>query len=152
MEKPAPLKMFRPQQFFRSVQTQEKPAPKIPPVVKPLKSKVPYDVTIPRTHFVRDPRALTKGRPTFFDCDSHVLKLTKAAQKLTPRQKSDLACSLAINALQHIGEETYAPARNFDSDSYIQSLAKETEKNLESVVAKHAEYKKTFSIRKSRNM
>ena len=97
--------------------------------MKPLKSRVPYDVTIPRTHFVRDPRVLTKNRSTFSDCDSHVLKPTKAAPKLTPRQKSALAHSLAINALQHIGEETYAPARNFDSDSYIQSLAKEAEKN-----------------------
>ena len=95
---------------------------------------------------------LTKGRPTFSDCDSHVLKPTKAARKLTPRQKSALAHSTAINTLQHIGEETYAPARNFDSDSYIQGSAKEAEKNLESVIAKHAEYKNTFSIRKSRNM
>ena len=79
-------------------------------------------------------------------------KAAKAAQKLTPRQKTALAHSIAINALQHIGEETYAPARNFDSDSYIQGLAKEPEKNLESVIAKHAEYKNTFSIRKSRNM
>ena len=63
-----------------------------------------------------------------------------------------MAHSIAINALQCIGEETYAPARNFDSDSYIQGLAKEAEKNLESVIAKHAEYKNTFSIRKSRNM
>ena len=124
MKKPEPPKTFRPQQFFRSVQTQEKPAPKM----------------------------LTKGRPTFSDCDSHVLKPTKAAHKLTPRQKSALAHSIAINALQCIGEETYAPARNFDSDSYIQGLAKEAEKNLESVIAKHAEYKNTFSIRKSRNM
>ena len=66
---------------------------------------------------------LTKGRPTFSDCDSHVLKPTKAAHKLTPRQKSALAHSIAINALQLIGEETYAPARHFDSDSYIQGLA-----------------------------
>ena len=149
MKKPEPLKTFRPQQFFRNVKTQEKPAPKTPPVVKPFKSRVPYDVTIPRTCFVRDPRAMTKGRPTFSDCDSHIIKPTKAGQKLTTRQKSALAHSLAVNALHHIGEEIYAPARNFDSDSYIQGLAKEAEKNLQSVPAKHAEYKKTFSIRKS---
>ena len=70
------------------------------------------------------------------------LNLQKQPQKLTPRQKSALAHSLTINALQCIGEETYAPARNFDSNSYIQGLAKEAEKNLESVIAKHVEYKK----------
>ena len=152
MQKTTQPMTFRPQQFFRSVQTQEKPGLKTPPVVEPLKLGLPYDVTRPRTHFVRDPRAMTKGRPTLYDCDSDIVKPTKAAQRLTPQQKNALAHSLEINALQHIGAETEAPARNFDLDSYIESLAQEAEKNLESVIAKHAEYKKTFSIRKSRNM
>ena len=152
MQKTTQPMIFRPQQLFRSVQTQEKPGSKTPPVVEPLKLGVLYDVTKPRTHFVRDPRAMTKGRPTLYDCDSDIVKPTKAAKRLTPWQKNALACSLAINALQHIGAETEAPTRNFDSDSYIQSLAQEAEKNLESVRAKHAEYKKNFRIRKSRNM
>ena len=73
----------------------------------------------PRTCFVRDPRTMTKGRPTLYDCDSDIVKPTKAAKRLTPWQKNALAHSLAINALQCIGAETEAPTRNFDSDSYI---------------------------------
>ena len=76
---PAQPKTFRPQQFSRSVQTQEKPPLKTPPVVEPLKSTVPYDVRIPRTHFVRDPRVMTKDRPTLSDCDLDLVQPTKAA-------------------------------------------------------------------------
>ena len=71
---------------------------------------------------------MTKGRATLSNsCDKCLC--TKATWKLTPKQTNVLACTLTINDLQYIGAETNTPERNFDSDSYIQSLAKEAEKN-----------------------